>query len=100
MGKIWFSLNAILAENERTVQIERTVAGLRAAKERGRVGGRPKGLSPDAESKMKKVKKLYAAKAYSLRNSLHSLRRHYPDQVHGSEQCALARIHIVPSQPD
>lgn len=62
MGKIWFSLNAILAENERTVQIERTVAGLRAAKERGRVGGRPKGLSADAESKMKAVKKLYAAK--------------------------------------
>jgi len=61
MGKIWFSLNAILAENERNVQIERTVAGLKAAKERGRVGGRPKGLTPDAELKMKAVKKLYAS---------------------------------------
>lgn len=61
MGKIWFSLNAILAENERTVQIERTVAGLKAAKERGRVGGRPKGLTPDAETKMKAVKTLYAS---------------------------------------
>ncbi|SDH53840.1 Site-specific DNA recombinase [Pedobacter terrae] len=61
MGKIWFSLNAILAENERTVQIERTIAGLKAAKERGRVGGRPKGLTPDAELKMKAVKNLYAS---------------------------------------
>ncbi|SDM84214.1 recombinase family protein [Pedobacter antarcticus] len=61
MGKIWFSLNAILSENERSVQIERTMAGLQAAKERGRVGGRPKGLTPDAELKMKAVKKLYAA---------------------------------------
>lgn len=62
MGKIWFSLNAILAENERCVQIERTNAGLKAAKERGRVGGRPKGLTPDAMLKMKAVKNLYASK--------------------------------------
>lgn len=61
MGKIWFNLNAILAENERTVQIERTVAGLKAARERGRVGGRPKGLTPENEIKMKAVKKMYAA---------------------------------------
>ena len=62
MGKIWFSLNAILAENERSVQIERTNAGLKAAKERGRVGGRPKGLTPAAILKMKAVKNLYASK--------------------------------------
>ena len=62
MGKIWFSLNAILAENERSVQIERTNAGLKAAKERGRVGGRPKGLTPEATLKMKAVKNLYASK--------------------------------------
>lgn len=61
MGKIWFQLNAILAENERTVQIERTNAGLKAARERGRVGGRKKGLSPEAERKMKAVKKMYAS---------------------------------------
>jgi DNA invertase Pin-like site-specific DNA recombinase len=51
MGKIWFSLNAILAENERSVQIERR-----------RVGGRPKGLTPEATLKMKAVKNLYASK--------------------------------------
>lgn len=62
MGKIWFSLNAILVENERSIQIERTNAGLKAAKERGRVGGRPKGLTPDAVLKMKAVKNLYASK--------------------------------------
>jgi DNA invertase Pin-like site-specific DNA recombinase len=62
MGKIWFSLNAILAENERSVRIERTKAWLKAAKERGRVGGRPQGLTPDAILKMEAVNNLYASK--------------------------------------
>ena len=61
MGKIWFNLNAILAENERNIIRERTMAGLEAARGRGRVGGRPKGLSPAAEQKMKLVKAMRAA---------------------------------------
>ncbi|WP_345952194.1 recombinase family protein (plasmid) [Mucilaginibacter sp. PAMB04274] len=61
MGKVWFQLNSILAQNERAVLIERTKAGLKAAKERGKTGGRPKGLTPDNEVKMKAVKKMYAA---------------------------------------
>lgn len=62
MGKLWFQLNAILAENERTVLKERTLAGLKAAAERGRKGGRPKGLSPEAVYKAKAVKELYKSK--------------------------------------
>ncbi len=61
MGKLWFSMNAIMAENERTVQMERSGAGLIAARARGRIGGRPKGLSAESERKMKAVKKLYAS---------------------------------------
>nr|WP_255456571.1 recombinase family protein [Pedobacter sp.]QJS06226.1 resolvase [Pedobacter sp.] len=62
MGKIWFQLNSILAQNERAVLIERTKAGLKAAKAQGKVGGRPKGLSEDGLRKMKLVQKLYKAK--------------------------------------
>ena len=46
-GKLVFHLFAALAEFERGLIRERTVAGLDAARARGRVGGRPRGL--DAE---------------------------------------------------
>lgn len=40
-GRLIFHIFAALAEFERSVIRERTTAGLKAAKERGRVGGRP-----------------------------------------------------------
>ena len=45
-GKLIFHIFAALAEFERTVIRERTVAGLQAARARGRVGGRPAALAP------------------------------------------------------
>ena len=48
-GKFTFHLFAAMAEFERDIISERTKAGLTAARARGRVGGRPKGLSQDAE---------------------------------------------------
>lgn len=48
-GKLTFHLFAALAEFERDLISERTKAGLSAARARGRMGGRPKGLSPKAE---------------------------------------------------
>lgn len=44
-GKLVFHIFAALAEFERGVIRERTTAGLRAARERGRIGGRPRALS-------------------------------------------------------
>ncbi len=41
-GKLMFSMFAALAEFERDLIIERTKAGLEAARARGRVGGRPR----------------------------------------------------------
>lgn len=49
MGRIWFMLSSIFAENEVEILKERTRAGLTAARARGRVGGRPKGLSDRAK---------------------------------------------------
>lgn len=49
-GKLMFNVFASLAEFERDLIRERTQAGLKAARARGRVGGRPKGLSKESEA--------------------------------------------------
>src|SRR5215813_609834 len=49
-GRLIFNLFASLAEFEREVIRERTQAGLSAARARGRLGGRPKGLPRKAEA--------------------------------------------------
>lgn len=45
-GRLVFHIFGALAEFERAVIRERTNAGLQAARERGKKGGRPKGLGP------------------------------------------------------
>ncbi|TFD79499.1 hypothetical protein E3T54_05030 [Cryobacterium sp. Sr8] len=45
-GKLVFGIFAALAEFERALISERTVAGLAAARERGRTGGRPFKMTP------------------------------------------------------
>ena len=49
-GRLIFNMFASLAEFERDLIRERTMAGLSSARARGRLGGKPKGLSPKAES--------------------------------------------------
>lgn len=56
-GKLIFQIFCVLAEHERNVLIERTNAGLKAARARGRNGGRPKGLT----DKYKKIAPLVKA---------------------------------------
>ena len=46
-GKLVFHIFAALAEFERSLIRDRTLAGLKAARERGRVGGRPKAMTPE-----------------------------------------------------
>ncbi len=58
-GKFQFSVFASLVELERDLIIERTNEGLQAARERGRVGGRKKGLSKEAKAKAKAAANLY-----------------------------------------
>jgi DNA invertase Pin-like site-specific DNA recombinase len=45
-GKLIFHIFGALAEFERNLIRERTTAGLTAARARGRIGGRPKALTP------------------------------------------------------
>lgn len=52
MGRFLFHLLASLAQLERELTVERTHAGLRSARARGRVGGAPRAFSPEAEKKI------------------------------------------------
>ena len=58
-GRLMFNLFASLAEFERDVIYERTIAGLKSARARGRMGGRPKGISDDAKQKACAAEALY-----------------------------------------
>ena len=58
-GRLIFNIFAALAEFERDLLRERTQAGLQAARSRGRRGGRPQGLSPQAQATAAAAEILY-----------------------------------------
>ena len=62
-GKLTFHIFAALAEFERQLILERTHAGLRAARARGRLGGRPKALTA---SKQQRAVELYQEKRLAV----------------------------------
>ncbi len=64
-GRLSFNLFASLAEFERDLVRERTRAGLSAARARGRKGGRPKGLSAQAEETASVAETLYRERKLS-----------------------------------
>jgi DNA invertase Pin-like site-specific DNA recombinase len=66
-GKLIFHMFGALAEFERDLIRERTQAGLVAARQRGRVGGRPPGLSPQAEATAVAAETLYREGQLSVR---------------------------------
>lgn len=73
-GKLMFNIFASLAEFETDLIRERTMAGLRSARVRGRMGGRPKGLSQEAIRKACRVEgSIYSKKHFLLMKSLNNL---------------------------
>jgi|SRR5665647_204575 len=60
MGKFQLSIFGAFSEYEKNLISERTKAGLEAAKKKGVVGGRPKGLTEEIMKKAKLVEKLYS----------------------------------------
>lgn len=58
-GRFVFNIFASLAEFERELIRERTMAGLQAARARGRIGGKKKGLSQEAQNKALAAEALY-----------------------------------------
>lgn len=63
-GKLIFHIFGALAEFERNLIRERTHAGLKAARARGKMGGRPKKLTPE---KAKLVQDLYNDRTRSIK---------------------------------
>jgi DNA invertase Pin-like site-specific DNA recombinase len=63
-GRLVFQIFGALAEFERNLIRERTLAGLSAARARGRTGGRPKALDT---AKIKLLYKLYDEKAHTVK---------------------------------
>ncbi|MBU8855420.1 recombinase family protein [Bacillus sp. FJAT-26377] len=61
-GKAMFGMLSVLAEFERDIIRERTMAGLKAARARGRKGGRPK----KDQKKLDAAVALYESKQYTL----------------------------------
>lgn len=61
-GKLIFQIFCVLAEHERNVLIERTNAGLKSARARGKNGGRPKGLTDKYKKIVPLVKASYERK--------------------------------------
>lgn len=62
IGKAMFRMLAVLAEMERELIVERTQAGLKAARKRGRVGGRPR----VDKTAVDRALKLYETREYSV----------------------------------
>jgi DNA invertase Pin-like site-specific DNA recombinase len=62
-GKLLFTLMSAIAQFERDTIADRTREGLKAARARGRTGGRPK-TDPDT---VKKALKLYGTRQYSIK---------------------------------
>jgi DNA invertase Pin-like site-specific DNA recombinase len=62
-GKLIFTIMAGLSEFERNLTIERTRAGLEAARARGRLGGRPR----VDKKKIELAVKMYNSKEYTIK---------------------------------
>jgi DNA invertase Pin-like site-specific DNA recombinase len=58
-GRLFLHMMAVMAEYERDLIKERTAAGLTAARARGRVGGRPRGLSESSIDTLKILRNVY-----------------------------------------
>ena len=65
-GRFTFNLFAALAEFEREMIVERTMAGLKASKEKGIKAGRKPGLTPDNQKTAKRAYRMKTKENYSI----------------------------------
>src|SRR5579871_3744651 len=72
-GKLIFHVFGALAEFERDLIRERTQAGLKAARARGRKGGRPRSRAMDDPKKMAIATSLYGDKQHTIREICEAL---------------------------
>jgi DNA invertase Pin-like site-specific DNA recombinase len=65
-GKLMFHIIAVLAEFERDIISERTIAGLEAVRARGRKGGRRKAIETLRPDQVERAKDLYAERSTTI----------------------------------
>ncbi len=88
-GRLTFGIFASLAEFERALIIERTQAGLRAARARGRVGGRPHALTP---AQVTTARTLYAAGDLTVADIADGLRVSREHHLSGDSSCLTSHF--------
>jgi len=101
-GRLVFNLFASLAEFERELIRERTHAGLASARARGRVGGRQRGLSEEAERTAIVAETLYreqqlgvneiAQRLHISKVTLYKYLRHRGVVIHSHRQPAAGKL--------
>ena len=101
-GRLITNVFASIAEFERDLIRERTKAGLEAARSRGRQGGRPKGLSGEAENTAIAAETLYkenklstqqiAKKLNISKTTLYKYLRYRGVEIGGYNRIALPKI--------
>lgn len=72
-GRLIFNIFGSLAEFERELIKERTIAGLEAAREKGKIGGRPKGLTKKAQNVALTAEYLYKEQKLTVNEILEQL---------------------------
>jgi DNA invertase Pin-like site-specific DNA recombinase len=108
-GRLVFNLFASLAEFERELIRERTQAGLSAARARGRIGGRPKGLPAKAEATAMAAETLYregrlsvsaiGEKLHISKSTLYSYLRHRGVEIGAYQKSASHATSSLAASP-
>ncbi|EAA4186793.1 recombinase family protein [Salmonella enterica subsp. enterica] len=97
MGRFFFHVMSALAEMERELIVERTNAGLAAARAQGRIGGRRPALQPDQITQLNRlIKNGYSRKQLSIvyNVSLSTIYKYSPPDFTDSPQTATATLHV------
>ena len=68
VGKLVFNLLSSISQFEADLTSERTIEGLKAAKRKGRTGGRPKGITNEKAANL--AVKLYKSEEYTVKEML------------------------------
>ena len=97
-GRLLLNIMASFAEYEREVIKERTNAGLRSAREKGKIGGRPKGYTKETVEKLLVIRSSYKDEEQTpeqIYNSLNISRATYYRYVKILEQYTNEQIRAM-----
>lgn len=98
-GKLLFQVMGALAEFERSLIIERTKAGLKAAKARGRIGGRPVGITKKLADSAEAIYNLFEQGSMGVREIAKSFKMS-PNSAYKARDFWREQLEIESSKND